>query len=71
MNKIVEGNQLTVAWHVDDLKVSHIMSTMVDQFIMNMEEEFEKETPINKSHGKVHDYLGIDSRLLKTGRARC
>jgi hypothetical protein len=59
MNKIVEGKQLTVAWHVDDLKVSHVLSTVVDQFIANMEDEFGKETPINKSRGKVHDYLGL------------
>jgi hypothetical protein len=25
-NKIVEGKQLTVVWHVDDLKVSHVSS---------------------------------------------
>ena len=49
MNKIVQGKQLTVAWHVDDLKVSHKVSAVVDQFIMDMENEFGKETPINKS----------------------
>jgi hypothetical protein len=57
MNKIVEGTQLTVTWHVDDLKVSHAKSSVVDQFIDDMEGEFGKETPLNKSRGKVHDYL--------------
>jgi hypothetical protein len=28
-NKIVKGKQLTVAWHVDDLKVSHVSSNIV------------------------------------------
>jgi hypothetical protein len=37
MNKTVEGQKLTVAWHVDDLKVSHVTSTVVDQFIDDME----------------------------------
>jgi hypothetical protein len=28
-NKIVKGKQLTVVWHVDDLKVSHVSSNIV------------------------------------------
>ena len=49
MNKMVQGKQLMAAWHVDDLKVSHKLSTVVDQFITDMEDKFGKETPINKS----------------------
>jgi Reverse transcriptase (RNA-dependent DNA polymerase) len=58
-NKTVNGKQLTVAWHVDDLKVSHVETKVVDEFLEQMEEEFGKETPMNKSRGKVHDYLGM------------
>jgi hypothetical protein len=67
MNKNVEGTQLTVAWHIDDLKVSHAKSVVVDQFIANMEGEFGKETPLNKSRGKVHDYLGMTLDFSKSG----
>jgi hypothetical protein len=67
MNKIVEGTQLTVAWHVDDLKLSHAKSLVVDQFIADMEGEFAKETPLNKSRGKVHDYLGMTLDFSKAG----
>ena len=56
-----------VTWHVDDLKVSHKMSTIVDQFIMDMEDEFGKETPLNKSRGKVLDYLGMTLDFTKPG----
>ena len=59
MNKTIANTQLTVAWHVDDLKVSHVNSKVVDQFIMDMEGEFGKETPLNQSRGKMHDYLGM------------
>jgi hypothetical protein len=58
-NKMVDGKQLTVGWHVDDLKVSHVMKPVVDKFIKQMESEFGKETPMNVSRGKVHDYLGM------------
>jgi hypothetical protein len=67
MNKIVEGTQLTVTWHVDDLKVSHAKPSVVDQFIADMEGEFGKETPLNKSRGKVHDYLGMTLDFSKSG----
>jgi hypothetical protein len=67
MNKIIKGTQLTVAWHVDDLKVSHFKSMVVDQFIADMEGEFGKETPLNKSRGKVHDYLGMTLDFSKSG----
>jgi Reverse transcriptase (RNA-dependent DNA polymerase) len=58
-NKMVNGKQLTVAWHVDDLKVSHVDVHIVDEFLNQMEQEFGKETPMNKSRGKIHDYLGM------------
>jgi hypothetical protein len=68
MNKMIEGKQLVmVAWHVDDLKASHVLSIMVDQFIKDMEDEFGKEAPINKSCGKIHDYLGMKLNFSRPG----
>jgi hypothetical protein len=59
VNKIVDGKQLTVAWHVDDLKISHVSTKVVDDLIADLDSEFGKETPLSKSRGKVHDYLGM------------
>ncbi|GKY97397.1 hypothetical protein MPSEU_000698200 [Mayamaea pseudoterrestris] len=66
-NKIVNGKQITVGWHVDDLKISHVDVSVVDEFIAQMDEEFGKETPMNKSRGKVHDYLGMVLDYTKPG----
>ena len=30
-NKVIKGNQCTICWHVDDLKISHVDSKVVDQ----------------------------------------
>ena len=68
MNKMVNGKQLTVAWHVDDLKISHVDALAVDHFIDQMEEEFGKEAPLSKSRGKVHDYLGMVLDYSKPGK---
>jgi hypothetical protein len=67
MNKNVDRMQLTVAWHVDDLKVSHAKSKVVDLFIANIEGKFGKETPLNKSRGKVHNYHGMTLDFSKPG----
>ena len=40
VNKMVGGRQLTVAWHVDDLKISHEEEDALDEFIGMMEAEF-------------------------------
>jgi hypothetical protein len=60
VNKMVDGKQLTVAWHVDDLKILHVSTKVVDDLIADLDSEFGKETPsLSKSRGKVHDYLGM------------
>ena len=46
-------------WHVDDVKVSHEDSKVIDDFIHKMEEEFGKEAPLTKTRGKILDYLGM------------
>ena len=50
-NKIVNGNQLTVQFHVDDLKASHCDPEVL--------KEFGKEHQLSENIGKLHDYLGI------------
>jgi hypothetical protein len=58
-NKVVDGNQCTIIWHVDDLKISHIDSKLVDHIIAMLEAEFGREAPLTVRRGKVHDYLGM------------
>ena len=35
-NKMVNGKQCTIAWHVDDLKISHKDSTVIDEIILHL-----------------------------------
>ena len=39
VNKMVDGKKLTVAWHVDNLKVSHEKESTLDDFIEMMEKD--------------------------------
>ena len=52
----MKGTQLTVVWHVDDLKISHIKRSVVTDTILWMESKYGK---INAKRGKLHDYLGM------------
>jgi hypothetical protein len=58
-NKMIEGKQCTILWHVDDLKISHVRSQVVKDVIQMLNRIFGKETPMTKWIGKVHDYLGM------------
>ena len=57
VNKTINGSQMTVLWHMDNLKVSHVDAMEVGKFIQQMEETFGKDTPLSVSHGKTHEYL--------------
>ena len=59
VNKMVDGRQLTVAWHMDDLKISHEKEEALDEFIGMMENEFGQDTPLSISRGPVQQYLGM------------
>jgi hypothetical protein len=56
-NKVVDGKQMTVCWHVDDLKVSHCDPAQGTIF---REWQSKKYGVAMATHrGKVHDYLGM------------
>ena len=58
-NKIIDGNQCTILWHVDDLKISHKDPNVVTDIITMLESEFGNEAPLTITRGKVHEYLGL------------
>ena len=66
-NKIINDKQCTVAWHVDDIKISHTDDKVVDQVIALLEQEFGQEDELTKSYGKLHDYLGMDLDFSEPG----
>ena len=58
-NKQINGQQCTLVWHVDDMKISHVGSKVVDAVINQLKQEFGKEAPLTIHQGKIHDYLGM------------
>ena len=57
-NKMVNIHQMTICWHVDDLKVSHKDKNAVTALAENLAELYGPKTTV--SCGKVHEYLGMN-----------
>ena len=58
-NNMINGKQCTIGWHVDDLKISHVDSKIVDDILNMLDESYGKEATVVTTRGKIHDYLGM------------
>ena len=65
-NAMINGKQMTVTWHVDDLKVSHMDPWEVTKFGNYLAGIYGEELTAHR--GKVHDYLGMDFDYSETGK---
>ena len=43
VNKTINGEQFTIIWYLDDLKISHINEKVVEDIIRQLNEKFGKE----------------------------
>jgi Reverse transcriptase (RNA-dependent DNA polymerase)/Zinc knuckle len=59
-NKMINNDQCTIIWHVDDLKISHVNKGVVTEIINKISNVFGNEAPLTINRGKVHDYLGME-----------
>ena len=60
-NRMVNNKQLTVVFHVDDAKVSHLDKKVVDDFEQWVDFMYgdPKISAVTATRGKVHEYLGM------------
>jgi hypothetical protein len=74
-NKIIEGKQMTICFHVDDCKLSHhkkkVMDTMIEYLREEYESIFEDGTGAMKViRGKIHKYLGMTLDYTVCGQVK-
>jgi hypothetical protein len=69
-NKMIDGKQCTVVWHVDDLKISHVDPEVVDSLVSLLDGEYGKINPLVTTHGKVHEYLGMTLDYTEDGKVK-
>ena len=61
-NENIDGNQCTIAWHVDDNKVSHFNQELIDSIVEKLETYF---GPLKVTKGRKHKYLGMNLDFRK------
>ena len=69
-NKIIEGKQCTILWHVDDIKISHLDPNVVTAIIEQLKKEYGKYADLTVTRGKVHEYLGATIDFSTPGKVR-
>ncbi len=67
-NTIINGKQVTITWHVDDLKVLHVDPFQITKFAAYLASIYGNGLVIHC--GKVHDYLGMDLNFANKGIAQ-
>ena len=61
-NSTIEGSQCTIAWYVDDTKISHVNPDVVSRVIETLEGHFGKMTV---TRGREHTFLGMNIRYTE------
>ena len=69
-NKMMNGKQCTIIWHVDDLKMSHVDGEVLEEIIQGLEEKYGKEAPLTVHRGTVHEYLGMTIDFSEKGKVK-
>jgi hypothetical protein len=65
---MVNGTQMTVCWHVDDLKASHKEEGELAKLVMYLKGKYGDRLSVHE--GDVHDYLGVDLDYSENGKVK-
>ena len=74
-NKNIKGAQMTICFHVDDCKLSHKSTKVMDDMIKWLRQEYKSifedgSGKMAMSRGKVHEYLGMTLDYTKCGQVK-
>jgi len=59
-NKTIKRQQCTIISHVDDLKISHADSNVIQDILTMCNKKFGQESPLVTMRGKVLEQLGMN-----------
>ena len=67
-NKIIDGKQCTICFHVDDCKISHVKSSVNDDIIAWLRQEYKSiftdgSGRMKVARGRVHIYVYVGMTL--------
>ena len=67
-NRMINGKQHTIRFHVDDLMSSHMDPKVNDKFLVWLNKMYGKHGEVKATRGKIHDYLGMTFDFSKKGK---
>ena len=67
VNKTIDGSQMTMTWHVDDLEISHQSDTVINGAVAWLESIYET---LDASRSDKHQYLGMDLDYSEPGKVK-
>jgi hypothetical protein len=70
VNKIINGKQCTVLWHVNDIKASHVEQGVLDDLAKHLDSRYGKHAPLTIHRVPVHDYLGMTIDYSEDGKVK-
>jgi hypothetical protein len=56
-NKMINGTQMTIRWHVDDLMMSHLSQDKIMKIVQGIKDNYGEN--LAETVGAMHDYLGM------------
>lgn len=66
-NKMINGKQHTVGWHVDDFLLTHVDPSVNDCLIKWFNQKYGGLSPLSVHRGHTHDYLGMVLNFERKG----
>jgi hypothetical protein len=74
-NKMIEGDQMNICFHVDDCKLSHRKTKVMGRMIEYLRQEYEiifedGSGAMTVSRGKIHKYLGMTLDYTVRGQVK-
>ena len=69
-NKMINGKQHTISWHVDDVKSSHVDPKVNDNFQKWLQKEYGQVRRVTSCRGTKHDYLGMTLDYSSPGKVK-
>ena len=74
-NKTINGKQLTLVWHVDDIKASHVEAEVFTRMVKWLRKTYEHlfkygSSKMKLCRGKIHDCLGMNLDYTTKGEVK-
>ena len=70
-NKMINGKQMTICWHVDDLIIGHVDSSVVTTFLTWLASRYDTaDKKLIVTRGPRHDYLGMNINFSEPGSVK-